>query len=594
MNELAGSHSEARYDPYVRHWTAGGNVATSLRARQRSTIGIGAAALVVALALVASACSSSGSSGGNANGSTNSPTTTEGKPVSGGSVVWALPAETSGGWCLQESQLAISGEQIARAIYDTLTVPDANEHYVGMLAQSVTGNAANTQWTIKLRPNIKFSDGTALDATVVKNNLDAYRGVYANRQPLLFKFVFGAYIKSTTVIDPMTVQVDTVPWTAFPAYLYGAARVGIMGQSQLDDKTSCASKLVGTGPFTEKSWKRNDSFVAVRNPNYWRKDQNGVQLPYLQQITFKPIVESAQMYNGIAAGNISLALDDGAINIVQYRQLAAAKKIQLTESQKFPELAYTLFNVTEAPFNNINARLAFAYGVDGNTENKLRNKDVSPLAQGPFGPGVMGYLKNSGLPSYDPAKAKTYVAKYKQETGKDLSFTYLSPGTDPEGIKTIDLIKTYMSQIGVNMGVKVVDESQGINDVIGKQFQATAWRNHAGFDPDTEFVWWHCDNPTGTCDNLVNFGGFNDPVINKALEDGRSATSVAQRTKDYEDINREFAKQVYDAWGWYSDWTIPAQNNVHGIDNLPLTNGAAPFGGFTSGIDPAGVWVSNS
>jgi peptide/nickel transport system substrate-binding protein len=567
-------------------------VATTLRARQRSTIGIGAAALVVTLALVASACSSSGSSGSSGTNSSSAPPTTEGTPQAGGSVTWGLPAETSGGWCLPEAQLAISGEQVARAIYDTLTVPDSTEHYVGMLAESVTGNATNTQWTIKLRPGIKFSDGTALDATVVKNNLDAYRGAYPARQPLLFKFVFGAYMKNVTVVDPMTVQVDTVPWTAFPAYLYGGGRVGIMGQAQLDDKNACATHLVGTGPFIEKSWKRNDSFVADKNPNYWRKDAKGVQLPYLNSITFKPIVESAQMLNGIQSGNLSLTLDDGAINIVQYRKLASSHKIQLTESLKYPELAYTLFNVTTLPFSDKNARLAFAYGVDAKTENKLRNKNVSDLAQGPFGPGVMGYLKDSGLPSYDPAKAKSYVAAYKKDTGKDLSFTYLSPGTDPEGIKTIDLIKTYMSQIGVKMGVKVVDESQGINDVIGKQFQATAWRNHPGFDPDSEFVWWHCDNPSGTCDNLVNFGGFNDPVINKALDDGRKDTSVAARTKDYETVNREFAKQLYDAWGWYSDWTIPAQNNVHGIDNLALPNGAAPFPGFTSGIDPAGVWVS--
>jgi peptide/nickel transport system substrate-binding protein len=568
-------------------------VANSLRARQRSTVGTGIAVFVVVFALVASACSSSGSKG-NATGNNSSTTpTTSGKPQSGGSVVWALPAETSGGYCLAEAQLAISGEQVARAVYDTLTVPNAQEKYVGMLAQSVTGNATNTVWTIKLRSGIKFSDGSALDATVVKNNLDAYRGAYPARQPLLFKFVFGAYVKGTKVIDPLTVEVDTVPWVAFPAYLYGAGRVGMMGQTQLDDKNNCAKHLVGTGPFIEKSWKVNDAFVATRNPNYWRKDQNGVQLPYLDQITFKPIVDSATMVNGIQSGNISLALDDGAINIVQYRQLAAQHKINLTESQKYPELAYTLFNVTKPPFNNINARLAYAYGVNAAQENKLRNKDVSPLAQGPFGPGVMGYLADSGLPRYNPAKARMYAAKYKQQTGQNLSFTYLSPGTDPEGLKTIALIKTYLGQVGIKMGVQSVDESQGINDVIGKQFQATAWRNHAGFDPDTEWVWWHCDSPANQpCDNLVNFNGFNDPVINGALEDARSATNVAQRTKDYETVNRQFAKQVYNAWGWYSDWTVPAQLNVHGIGNLALPDGSAPFGGFTSGIDPAGVWMS--
>ena len=100
------------------------------------------------------------------------------------------------------------------------------------------------------------------------------------------------------------------------------------------------------------------------------------------------------------------------------------------------------------------------------------------------------------------------------------------------------------------MTVKAVDESQGINNVIGKQFQAVGWRNHPGFDPDTEWVWWHCDNKTVPCDNPVNFNGFNDPVINKALEDARSSTDPAQRKADYETVNRQFAKMVYNGWGW--------------------------------------------
>jgi peptide/nickel transport system substrate-binding protein len=560
-------------------------VATRLRARHHSTI----IAVVVAFALTAAACGSSGSSGS----PSKSTPTTSGTAVSGGSVVWALPAETSGGWCLQEGQLAISGIQVARAIYDTLTVPDVHETYKPFLATSVTPNATNTAWTIKVRPGIKFTDGTDLTGLVVKNNLDAYAARYPARHPLLFSFVFRAYVKDVKLIDPMTVEVDTVPWTAFPAYLYASGRLGIMAQAQLDDTKTCASKLIGTGPFMMKDWQRNDHFTAVRNPNYWRKDAKGNRLPYLDQITFKPIIESAQMVNGIQTGDISLALDDGAINIVQYRDFAKSNKINLTESAKFPELAYTLLNVTTLPFKNINARLAFAYSVDRAQENKLRNKDVSPLASGPFGPGVMGYLPDAGLPKYNLATAKSYVAKYTQETGQPLQFTYLSPGTDTETLKTIGLIKTYVQQAGIKMTVKAVDESQGINNVIAKQFQAAGWRNHPGFDPDTEWVWWHCDNkPPATCDNPVNFNGFNDPVINKALEQGRVATDPAVRKTAYETVNRQFAKMLYDGWGWWSDWTIPAQPNVHGIGNLPLPDGSAPFPGFTSGIDPAGVWVS--
>ncbi len=564
-------------------------MAKGLRARHHLTI----ASAALAVALTAAACSSGKSNGGGGTGASTTPTTS-GTAQTGGSVTWALPAETSGGWCLQEGQLAISGIQVARAIYDTLTVPDSTEGYKPFLAESVDHNTDYTAWTIKLRSGIKFHDGTALDATVVKNNLDAYRGKYPARHPLLFSFVFGAYVKDVKVVDPMTVEVDTVRWVSFPAYLYSSGRLGIMAQAQLDDTKTCASKLIGTGPFMLKGWVRNDHLTAVKNPNYWRKDANGVQLPYLDQIVFKPVVESAQMVNGIQSGNLDLALDDGALDIAQYRDFAKSGQINLTESAKFPELQFTLFNVTTAPFDNINARLAFAYAVDRKQENKLRNKDVLQLASGPFGPGVPGYLADTGLPEYDPAKAKDYAAKYKQDTGKDLAFTYLSAGTDPESLKTIDLIKTYMSQVGIKMSVKVVDESQGINNVIGKQFQAVGWRNYPGYDPDTEWVWWHCANKVVPCDNPVNFNGFNDPVINQALEDARGSTDAAQRKADYETINKQFAKELYNGWGYWSDWSIPAAKKVHGIGNLPLPDGSQPFPGFTSGIDPAGVWVSSS
>ena len=507
--------------------------------------------------------------------------------------MWALPAETSGGWCLPEAQLAISGIQVARAIYEGLTQADAHEVYRPYLAQSVTSNAAHTVWSITLRPGIKFHDGTALTAEVVKNNLDASRGKYKNRHPLLSSFVYGNYVHDVKTTGLLSLEVDTVPWTAFPAYIAGG-RFGIMAQAQLDDQKTCASKLIGTGPFMIQDWKRNDHFTAVRNPNYWRKDAHGVRLPYLDKIVFKPVIESAQMVNGIQAGGLDLALDSTATDIAQYRTLVQNGKIGLTESQQYPELGYTLFNTTIPPFNNIDARRAFAYATDRVTENRLRAKAITKIASGPFGPGVMGYLPDAGYPNYDPVKAKAFVKKYEQETGLPLKFTYLSPGTDPELLKTIDLTQTFMAKVGIGMTVKAVDESQGINTVIGKHFQAVAWRNHAGFDPDTEYVWWHCDKATPVCDNPVNFNGFNDRVINQALADGRANGDPAKRRADYEVVNREFAKMVYNAWGDWSDWAVPAAKRVHGVATLPLPDGSAPFPGLTSGFDPAGLWVSKT
>ncbi len=192
--------------------------------------------MLVALSLVAFACgggddddTTGGADGTDAGGGGGEEQPEDVEPTPGGSVVYGLEAETSSGWCLPEAQLAIAGIQVARAVYDTLTVPNAEGEYVPYLASAVTPNATYDEWTIELRDGVKFHDGTDLTAEVVKNNIDAFRGKYANRAPLLFLFVYEN-IDTVETTGPLTVAVKTkTPWPAFPAYLYANGRMGIMG-----------------------------------------------------------------------------------------------------------------------------------------------------------------------------------------------------------------------------------------------------------------------------------------------------------------------------------------------------------------------------
>ena len=62
------------------------------------------------------------------------------------------------------------------ALYDTLTRWDpATQKYVMRTAESVTANADNTEWTVKIKPNIKFTDGTDYDAEAVKFGINRHR-----------------------------------------------------------------------------------------------------------------------------------------------------------------------------------------------------------------------------------------------------------------------------------------------------------------------------------------------------------------------------------------------------------------------------------
>ena len=136
-------------------------------------------------------------------------TATAKSPKRGGEVRFGLEEETTGGYCLSQAQLAISGIQVVAAIYDTLTVPNAKGEYVPYLAKSVTPNADFTEWTIGLRDGIKFQNGEALDADRGEAQPRRLPGCRRRASPARCSSSCFSNIADVQVVDPSTVKVTT-------------------------------------------------------------------------------------------------------------------------------------------------------------------------------------------------------------------------------------------------------------------------------------------------------------------------------------------------------------------------------------------------
>jgi peptide/nickel transport system substrate-binding protein len=540
-------------------------------------------ALLLALSLFAAACGGGDGEGEGEGEGGGGGEEAAGEPTPGGKVIYGLEAENSGGWCLPEGQLAIAGIQVARAIYDTLTVPNENAEYVPFLAESVEPNEDFTEWTIKVREGVKFHDGSDLTGEVVKNNLDAYRGAYPARSPLLFRFVF-ANVSGTELVDPMTVKVTLAsPWPSFDAYLFSSGRVGIMAQAQLDDTETCDTNLIGTGPFVKEEWKVNESFTATKNPDYWQQDADGNQLPYLDEIEFRPIVDGDARVNALLGGDINALHTSGAEQIDALQIEEENGSINLVESTEFAEVSYGMFNMNQAPFDNILARQAAAYAFDRDTFNTVRNLDLFTMASGPFAPGEIGYLEDAGFPQYDLDKAKELVAQYEEETGQPLEFT-ITAANDPSTTKSVQFIQENAEKAGMSVSIKQVEQAALINTALGGDWQAISWRNHPGGNPDAQYVWWHSTMPT-------NFGGINDPELDALLDQGRAEADPEARAEIYENINRIFGENVYNLWFNWTQWDVASAPDVFGVFGPELPDGSVPFGGLATGHPVSGMWV---
>lgn len=498
-------------------------------------------------------------------------------------MVYALEAENTNGWCLPEGQLAIAGIQVARAVYDTLTIPNEDAEYVPFLAESVEANDDFTEWTIKVREGVTFHDDTELTGEVVRNNIEAWRGKYPGRTALLLQFVFSN-IASTELVDPMTVKVTTAtPWPSFDAYLFLSGRAGIMAQSQLDDTQTCDAKLVGTGPFEQVEWTENESFLAKKNPDYWQKDADGNQLPYLDEIEFRPIVDGEARQNSLIGGEISALHTSGAEQVQFLQAEAESGNVNLTSSDDFAEVSYGLFNTSRPPFDNINARKAAAYAFDSEGFNQVRNLDLFTMASGPFAPGEIGYLEDAGFPRYDLDEAKKYAALYQEETGNPLEFT-ISSVDDPSTLASVEFIQNNAEAVGATVRVRPIAQAELITTAISGDFQALSWRNHPGGNPDGQYVWWHSTSP-------ANFGRINDPELDRLLDEGRAETDEERRREIYEDVNRLFADKVYNLWFNWTQWNVATAPNVFGVYGPDLPDGSKPFTGLATGHSVTGMWI---
>jgi peptide/nickel transport system substrate-binding protein len=519
-----------------------------------------------------------------------------GEPVRGGTLVYALEAETTGGFCLPDAVLAISGIMVARNVYDTLMVPNADGEYVPWLAESVENNATYDEWTIKLREGIKFHDGTDLDAEVVKNNLDAVRGKDPDRPALLGSSVFHN-INTVDVVDPLTLRVTThVPWVAFPAYLWSSGRYGILAQRQLDDPDDCNKDLIGTGPFKFEEWNQNQYLRLSRNENYWREAPDGKPYPYLDKVEFRPIAEGEQRVNALESGEIQALHTSSSRQTLRLRGLRDDGKANLTESTKFAEVGYAMLNASKPPFDDIRMRRAVQMGFDRKRLTEMLGEGLPTLANGPFAEGVLGHLDDSGWPEYDADEARRLIEEYRVDKGLDKVRMSLNSTSDPEIQEIAVALEAEAEDLNLDVKITVVEQSKLINDAIGGNYEATLFRNHPGGDPDTQYVWWKSqirDEEGKLVDNFVNFGRIRDTEIDRLLDEGRSEVDPTKRQEIYEDLSRRFADMGWNAWLTFTRWVVATAPSVHGVYGPELPDGSAPNPGLATGHTLMGMWTTD-
>jgi peptide/nickel transport system substrate-binding protein len=524
----------------------------------------------------ASGLSSCSSGAGAPTGTTGAHT---GPPVRGGSLTVGTMAEIDG-FVPSQNRWDTNGLLYANTVYDPLMAVATDGSIQPYLAKSLLPNAAYDQWTMTLRPGVVFHDGSALTSGVVKANFDAL-----GRSPLTGGALTG--VGSIATPDAMTVIFTlTGPATGFAAGL--TTQIGYMVARSMLDRTATSSGQsvtpVGTGPFVFGDWQPNGHFTATRNPHYWQPG-----LPYLDQITFRPVADTVQRENSLKTGTVDAIISIDPQTYQHFHDAAGYQSFfETSPVVGVPTMGFMLLNCAQAPTDDLRIRQALAKATDQRVIQKVFGHGSVQVVDGLYLPDSP-YYSATGYPTYDPAGASALVREYAAQHGTPS--IQLSTTPDPRITQLIQVVQELWAKVGVHSTIAVIQQADAIIDLLTGKFQAVPSAQFGAVNPDLDYPWLSTTTvkPIGTIG--LNMARNSDPAIESALITGRSTLDKSARIDAYRTVNERLARDLPYVWIGRDVFPFAAVERVQGIRHRKLPDGMPGYAYNEGVFFPSGLWL---
>ncbi|WTW97506.1 ABC transporter substrate-binding protein [Streptomycetaceae bacterium NBC_01309] len=461
-----------------------------------------------ALALVLSGCG--GGDDGPGSGASANPSSTAGVKK-GGSLTLLSVSDAQRFNPFHTTYAAVTDLNRMLALYDTLFYTDnANNKIVPNIGESLATADGGTTWTMKLKPNVKFSDGTGLDAEAVKKNWD----MHANPETRSYHVSAAASLKSE-VVDPLTLKITPVAPNANLDRLIALELSYIAAPASLADTTG--EKPVGAGPFVLKEWTRGNQMVFEKNPNYWQ----GPDKPALDRLVIKVVPDVAQQLSTVKSNGADVFFT------IDPEKTANAKKEGLGITPFTLDGGQMVaFNSKVPPFDDPRARKAVALALDPADLNERVFSGTAVPAKSIFNSKDRFFDPSAVQPSTNRAAAQELFNQLAAE-GKKVDFTYMVP-ENPASNRTAEYTMTALNGYeNVSVKLEKVDVKQYTNKLqIGRNYQAALYQVWASDVEPILYKFLHSKSPE-------NFLHYANADVDKALDTGRATADEAQRKAAY-------------------------------------------------------------
>ncbi|GIK87152.1 MAG: ABC transporter substrate-binding protein [Burkholderiales bacterium] len=366
-----------------------------------------------------------------------------------------------------------------------------------------------TVWRFSLRRNVKFHDGSSMNADDVVFSFQRVLAPSSNMK------VYAQGIKETRKVDDYTVEIVTDGPN--PVLLRGLVDVKVMSKAWATkhnvlnpqdyvkkEETHAARNANGTGQFMLKSFEADVRTVLVANPNWWDKAEGNVT-----EIVYRPIKQDSTRAAALLSNEIDLVLDPPTQDIPRLRQNSAIKIADGTETriiflgfdQWRDESPYTDVK-GKNPFKDKRVRQALYQAIDIEAIRRATMRGLAVPTGSMIAPQVNGYFEEFAkrLP-HDEAAAKRLLSEAGYPNG--FSFTLDCPNN------------RYINDEEICIAITAMWAKVGLKAKLNAMPRATYFQKIQKFDTSVYLLGW----ATATFDGLYTL----QSLIRSPAADGKGA-----------------------------------------------------------------------
>lgn len=425
-------------------------------------------------------------------------------------------------------------QAVGKGYYEGLFAFDKDLKIQPLLAESVEPNEDGTVFTLHLRKDVKFHDGTDFDANAVKVNLERV----LDKSNALARYNQFSRIQAIDVVEPHVVRITlSEPFSPFINALAHPSAMMISPAALEKWGKDITFHPVGTGPFKFVEWKPAESLKMEKFDGYW---QDGY--PKVDSLTFRTVNDNNTRAAVLQTGEVDVAYP---VPYEQAKRLQSSDKLEVVAAPSIIA-RYLSMNVQHKPFDDVRVRQAINYAINKEALAKVAFSGYAFPSQGVVPKGVAYAHKIDPWP-YDPAKAKELLKEAGYADG--FSTTLWSAYNDGTAAKAVQFLQQQLAQVGIKASVELLESGQRVQRVqqAKEAKEAPIRMYYAGWSASTGEADWALRPllTTGAWPPAFNNTAYySNEQVDKNIIEALKTTNEDAKTKLYADAQEQAWKDA--------------------------------------------------